>query len=126
MRETVKVLFVDDEPDIRTIVEISLGLDPGIDLRSIASGSEAIALVDSGGFAPDVILIDMRMPEMNGLELMTHLRRRAVTSETPVVFMTASARPADIDSYREAGARDVIIKAFDPITLPAKIRSYCD
>jgi CheY-like chemotaxis protein len=125
MSKTIKVLFVDDEPDIRTIVEIALGLDPAIELRSMESGVNALAMLDSERWLPDVALIDMRMPEMGGLELLSRLRERPEMATTPIVFMTASARPTDIEAYRAAGANDVIIKAFDPLSLASRIRQYC-
>lgn len=125
MSEAIKVLFVDDEPDIRTIVEIALGLDPAIELRSMESGPRALAMLDSDDWLPDLALVDMRMPEMTGLELLFALRKRESTAETPVVFMTASARPSDVETYRQAGATDVIIKAFDPLSLASRIRQYC-
>jgi two-component system OmpR family response regulator len=118
----IRILHVDDEPDIREVVEISLGLDPGFATRSCGSGEEAlVAAVD---WQPDIILCDVMMPVMDGPATLMRLRENALTANIPVVFMTARAQTRELDRFRSLGAFGVIPKPFDPMTLAASVRSY--
>lgn len=117
----LEVLYVDDDDDIRHIVELSLGLDPDINVRIVSSGAEALVELDRGG-VPDVILLDVMMPVIDGPMLLGLLRQRADTAEVPVIFMTAKTRPADVADYHERGAIGVIMKPFDPVGLADEIR----
>jgi two-component system OmpR family response regulator len=119
---TLRILHVDDEPDIREVVEISLGLDPGLATRSCSSGEEAIvAAID---WQPDIILCDVMMPVMDGPATLMRLRENALTASIPVIFMTARAQTRELDRFRSLGALGVIPKPFDPMTLAASVRSY--
>src|SRR6202051_4618063 len=119
---TVRILHVDDEPDIREVVEISLGLDPGFATRSCGSGEEAlVAAID---WQPDIILCDVMMPVMDGPATLMRLRENALTANIPVIFMTARAQTRELDRFRSLGALGVIPKPFDPMTLAASVRSY--
>jgi CheY-like chemotaxis protein len=120
----VRVLHVDDEPDIREVVELSLGLDPGLVMRSCVSGAEALALVEA--WAPDIVLLDIMMPEMDGLTTLARLRLNPRTARIPVVFMTARAQSRELDLFRSLGAVGVILKPFDPMTLAASLRAYVE
>lgn len=126
MSDRLRVIYVDDEPDIRTIVEMALALDPDIDLRVAASGSEALELVGTGSWRPDMALLDLMMPEMSGRELLNRLRGMAEFAALPIVFITASARQADVERYLEEGADGVITKPFDPLTLAHTVREHYD
>jgi two-component system OmpR family response regulator len=119
---TLRILHVDDEPDIREVVEISLGLDPGLATRSCGSGEEAVvAAID---WQPDIILCDVMMPGMDGPATLMRLRENALTANIPVIFMTARAQTRELDRFRSLGALGVIPKPFDPMTLAASVRSY--
>jgi two-component system OmpR family response regulator len=119
---TVRILHVDDEPDIREVVEISLGLDPGFATRGCGSGEEAlVAAID---WQPDIILCDVMMPGMDGPATLMRLRENPLTANIPVVFMTARAQTRELDRFRSLGALGVIPKPFDPMTLAASVRSY--
>lgn len=118
----LKLLYVDDDEDIRHIVGLSLGLDPTIDVRIVGSAAGALAEIDRSG-VPDVMLLDVMMPEMDGPTLLCRLRQRSDTAAVPVIFMTAKARPADIADYRQRGAIGVIMKPFDPVGLAAEVRA---
>ena len=118
----LRVLHVDDEPDIREVVEISLGLDPDFETRSCGSGREALAV--SADWPPDLILLDVMMPVMDGPATLARLRDNAGTAAIPVVFMTARAQTREIDLFRSLGAVGVIPKPFDPMTLAASVRTY--
>lgn len=122
MGDRLQVIYVDDEPDIRTIVEMALGLDPAIDVRIAESGRQALATLDTG-WVPDIALLDLMMPEMSGKDLLGHIRARPQFSRLPVVFVTASARQDDVDRYRREGADGVIIKPFDPLALAQMVRA---
>jgi CheY-like chemotaxis protein len=120
----LRVLHVDDEPDIREVVEISLGLDPEFSTRSCASGQEAIGV--AADWTPDVILLDVMMPVMDGATTLAHLRKDPLTADIPVVFMTARAQSRERDLFRSLGAVGVIPKPFDPMTLAALVRAYVE
>src|SRR3984893_12600379 len=117
-----RILHIDDEPDIREVVEVSLGLDPGLATRSCGSGEEAlVAAID---WQPDIILCEVMMPVMDGPATLMRLRENALTANIPVIFMTARAQTRELDRFRSLGALGVIPKPFDPMTLAASVRSY--
>ena len=119
---TLRVMHVDDEPDIRDVVEMSLRLDPGLELRSCSSGPDALNQVED--WAPDLILLDVIMPVMDGPTTLARLRKTPQASEIPVVFMTARAQTHELERFRSLGVAGVIAKPFDPMTLAASVRSY--
>jgi CheY-like chemotaxis protein len=118
----IRILHVDDEPDIREVVEISLGLDPAFTTRNCGSGKEA--LVVAAEWMPDFILLDVMMPVMDGPATLALLRSNDRTANIPVIFMTARAQACEVDNFRALGAVGVIAKPFDPMTLSASVRSY--
>ena len=117
-----RLLHVEDEPDIREVVEMSLALDPAIVLKSCATGADA--LVTAAAWEPDIILMDVMMPVMDGAETLTHLRDDARTAKIPVVFMTARAQAREVEHFLSLGAAGVIPKPFDPMTLAAAVRAF--
>lgn len=118
----LRVLHVDDEPDIRELVEIFLGLDPDLSVRSCGSGSDALAA--AAEWSPDVILMDVMMPVMDGPQTLSHLHERETTAAIPVVFMTARAQTRELTHFLSLGAAGVISKPFDPMMLAGALRSY--
>jgi CheY-like chemotaxis protein len=118
----LRVLHVDDEPDIRELVQISLELDPELHLKSCSSGADALS--ETGAWLPDVILMDVMMPVMDGPQTLIHLREREKTAKTPVVFMTARAQARELTHFLSLGAAGVIPKPFDPMTLAGSLRQY--
>jgi two-component system OmpR family response regulator len=119
---TLRILHVDDEPDIREVVELSLALDPDFTVRSCGSGREALAV--AADWQPDFILLDVMMPAMDGPATLVRLRENARSASIPVIFMTARAQARELDRFRSLGAVGVIPKPFDPITLATSVRSY--
>jgi CheY-like chemotaxis protein len=117
-----RVLHIDDEPDIREIVAMSFGLDPDAEIRSCDSGESGLAA--AGEDAPDLILLDVMMPVMDGPTTLARLRDNPKTAGIPIVFMTARAQTAEISQFKSMGAVGVIAKPFDPITLAALVRSH--
>lgn len=117
----LRILCVDDDPDIRTITAMALGLDSGMTVRSAGSAAEMMAILGEEGRCPDAILLDVMMPDTDGLGALARIRAHGCT-DVPVIFMTARARQADIDTYLAAGAVGVIVKPFDPLGLAAELR----
>jgi CheY-like chemotaxis protein len=119
---TLRILHVDDEPDIREVVEASLMLDPDFSVRSCGSGEEAVALAPE--WHPDLVLCDVMMPVMDGPATLARLRQSPGTAETPIIFMTARAQPRELEHFKSLGAAGVIAKPFDPLTLCAEVRDH--
>ena len=115
-----KVLLVDDEDDIRTIGQLSLSRVGGWQTLLAASGAEA--LTQAAAEQPDLILLDVMMPGMDGPTTLGQLRAQEATAKTPVIFMTAKIQKQEVARYLELGAVGVIGKPFDPMTLPAEIK----
>ena len=113
-----QILFVDDDPDIRSIAQMSLTIVGGWQVKTAASGPEAIAIADAE--PPDVIMLDVMMPGMDGLTTLQGLRASARTASIPVIFLTAKVQKDELDRYRAAGA-GLIAKPFDPMTLPREV-----
>ncbi len=118
----LRVLHVDDEPDIRELVEISLGLDPELSVKSCASGNDALAA--AAEWLPDVILIDVMMPFLDGPQTLSQLRENESTAKIPVVFMTARAQTRELAHFLSLGAAGVIPKPFDPMMLAGAVRKF--
>jgi two-component system OmpR family response regulator len=118
----IRILHVDDEPDIREIVEMALGLNADFEVRACASGAEAIATAVA--WVPCLILLDVMMPGMDGPTTLTHLRKDPRTAHIPVLFMTARAQARELDQFIALGAQGVISKPFDPMTLAFAVRSH--
>ena len=119
---TIRLLHIDDEPDIREIVEISLGLDPAFAIRGCKSGSEGLAV--AAEWKPDIILLDVMMPVMDGPATLAGLLENPETASIPVVFMTARAQARELDRFRSLGAVGAIAKPFEPMALAASIRKF--
>lgn len=116
----VRILYVDDEPDLREIVQISLGLDPEFTVRSCSCGRDAVAA--AAEWLPDLVLLDVMMPDMDGPATLARLRQSPKTSGIPVIFMTARAQQRELERFRALGADGIISKPFDPLTLAAHVR----
>ncbi len=119
MPDTLRLMYVDDEADIRTIVEFALEDD--FEIALCASGSEALARVAE--FRPDLILLDVMMPGMDGPSTLQALRLLPGFEQTPVAFITAKVQPQEVTALKAAGAVGVIAKPFDPMTLSEQVRS---
>lgn len=120
MSELKRILMVDDEADIRTIAHLSLTAVGGFVVELCSSGPEAIQ--KAAGFAPDLILLDVMMPGMDGPTTLKALRSIASLTDTPIVFMTAKVQPQEIAQLVACGAMDVLAKPFDPMTLPDSLQ----
>jgi CheY-like chemotaxis protein len=118
----IRILLVDDEPDIREVVDVSLGLDRDFATRACASGADA--LVTAAEWSPSLILLDVMMPLMDGPTTLANLRKNPRTAHIPVVFLTARTQADEIKQYISLGAQGVLSKPFDPMTLAASVRGY--
>lgn len=118
----MRVLHVDDEPDIRNVVQLALGLDPDFEVRSCGSGRDCLETAIS--WSPDLVLIDVMMPVMDGPTTLSEMRKRSETANIPVVFMTARTQPHELKHFVALGAEGVIEKPFDPMTLAAAVRQF--
>ena len=114
------ILIVDDEEDIRLVSRLSLGRVGGWQAFVAASGPEAVEVADRE--QPDLILLDVMMPETDGPATLALLRGQESTASIPVVFLTAKVQKREVERYLELGALGVIRKPFDPMTLPEEIR----
>ena len=99
---------------------IPTGAVGGFTLRACASGKEALDAV-AAGYVPDMILLDVMMPEMDGPTTLAQLRAFQSTAGQPAVFMTAKVQPAEIAYYKSLGARGVLAKPFDPMRLAQQV-----
>lgn len=119
-----KVLLVDDDPDIRKICHLSLTSVGKWKVFLASSGAEALALAEDEH--PDLILLDVMMPGMDGLTTLNRLKESPQLMATPVILMTAKVQRHEVERYRGLGARGVISKPFDPMTLPREILRVLD
>jgi DNA-binding response OmpR family regulator len=115
-----RLLHVEDEPDIREVALVALRDVGGFEVEAASSGREA--LEKAPGFRPDVILLDVMMPGMDGPETLRELRKKPETARVPVIFMTAKVQSHEVVAYRKLGALDVIAKPFDPMELAGMVR----
>jgi CheY-like chemotaxis protein len=113
--ELVKILYVEDEPDIQAVAKLALEAVGGFQLEVCSSGQEALQKAPE--FAPDLILIDVMMPEMDGPTTVQALKKLPELNDVPVVFITAKVQQNEIAQLKQQGAIEVIAKPFDPMTL---------
>ena len=113
------VLYVDDEPDIREIVELALGLVEGLNVEVCESGEGALQRLPD--ITPDLVLLDVMMPGTDGPTTLQRMRADPRFANIPVVFVTAKAMPAEVARFRELGAVAVIAKPFDPLQFGQQI-----
>ena len=117
MAETI--LVVDDDPDIARFVEVNLR-SAGYEVAVAGDGEEA--LERAGAIRPDLVLLDVMMPRIDGFEVAQRLRKNPQTANTSIIMLTAKALSADKVTGLQSGADDYIIKPFDPIELLARVK----
>lgn len=118
--ELQRILYVEDDADIRAVAELALETVGGFSVKSCSSGQEA--LLEGPDFAPELILLDVMMPGMDGPSTFHAMQQIPALQGKPVVFMTAKVQTEEIAFYRKLGAVEVIPKPFDPMTLADQIR----
>ena len=116
-----RILCAEDDPDIRMILRASLESIGGFTVQIAENGRAA--LEQAPAFAPDLVLLDVMMPEMDGPTTFEALRATPDLADLPVIFLTAKTQPEEVEAYLALGIDDVIQKPFDPITLPTQVRT---
>ncbi len=118
--ELKKILYVEDERDIAQVARLALETVGGFTIESCENGR--IALEKAPAFQPDLVLMDVMMPEMDGPTALKEMQKMEALKNVPVIFMTAKVQPIEIAEYKEMGAVDVIPKPFDPMTLAEQVK----
>jgi two-component system OmpR family response regulator len=113
------IILVEDEPDIQILIKIALETVGKFNVQIFSSGKELIKQIDS--LSADLILLDVMMPDMDGMTVLLNLRKNPHSTKIPVIFITASVSNKDIAKYKKTGALDVIAKPFDPMTLADRV-----
>jgi len=115
----MRLLCADDDPDIRAILALALGVDPGITASMFSSGGDLVAAARAHG--ADAILLDAMMPGQDGFETCRQLKADPATAPIPVLFLTATSQATE--RALALGARACLGKPFDPMTLAATVRT---
>jgi CheY-like chemotaxis protein len=118
----LRVLYVDDEPDIREVASLALELDTGVQVTTAASGPLALKILAEDP-KPDVVMLDVMMPQMDGPAVLAEIKANPATAHIPVVFITARAQSHELARFVSLGAVGVITKPFDPMTLSIELRA---
>lgn len=115
----MKVLLVDDDGDIRMIAAIALRQVGKWEVSTASSGAEALQKLAE--MTPDVVILDLMMPGLDGLGTLAAMRQEPALASVPVIFLTAKVRQNEVERYLAAGAVGVVQKPFDPMTLAGEI-----
>lgn len=119
--ELKTLIYVDDDADIREIVQMALTLHGDLDVHTSDGGEHALASMRT--LQPDLAVLDVMMPGMDGPAILQRMRAETALARIPVIFMTAKAIPQEIARFREMSAIGVISKPFDPMNLRQQVRS---
>jgi DNA-binding response OmpR family regulator len=114
-----RILVVDDEPHIRRVLEAMLGKE-GFDVHSASDGAEGLRAIAAGGV--DLVILDLLMPDIHGLEVLAKIRTDPQRGSTPVIILTAKGQDTDREAALTGGADDFMTKPFSPKKLVARIR----
>jgi two-component system OmpR family response regulator len=120
-RSLKKIMLVEDDPDIQLITRLSLEVGGNYEVRVCGSGAEA--LESAPAYAPDLVLLDVMMPGMDGVATMDALRKLPGLATTPMVFFTANTQNQMRQDLLRRGALDIIMKPIEPTALVAQIRA---
>src|SRR4051812_23402705 len=114
------ILVVEDDPDIRHLVSYKL-TKGGFDVVEVPDGPAALRAAREN--PPDLVLLDVRMPRMSGIEVCRELRAGALGPRVPIIMLTARARPQDLEQGYAAGATEYIVKPFSPRDLQERVEA---
>jgi two-component system, OmpR family, response regulator len=120
----MKILIIDDENDIRRIARLALSKVGKMDVIEASNGMEGVQKAELE--LPDVILLDVMMPSLDGPTTLEILHKNNNTSHIPVIFLTAKAMPSELARLKTLGVKGVLTKPFDPMTLATQIRSLLE
>ncbi|GGQ50249.1 response regulator transcription factor [Couchioplanes azureus] len=114
------ILLVEDDPDIRHLVAYKLE-KAGLDVVAVADGLSALR--EARARPPDLVLLDVRMPRMSGIEVCRELRAGPLPGDVPIIMLTARSRPQDLEQGYAAGATDYVVKPFSPRELLERVEA---
>jgi len=117
-----RILYVDDEPDMREIAVLSLARDPSFEVKPCGSGREALGIAIA--WQPHLVMLDVVMPDLDGPATLSNLRDHPMTRDMPVIFITARSQPQDVERFLSLGAAGVIAKPFNPTTLAVTVKPF--
>lgn len=120
MHKLERVLYIEDEPDIRAVAEIALRQVGGLELECCANGPAGLEALTR--FAPQLVLLDVMMPGMDGPTVLTNIRENTAFKHTPIVFITAKVQAAEVEDLMKLGAFAVITKPFSPMEIAEQLR----
>src|SRR5262245_22309733 len=123
-RSLRRILLVEDDPDIQDVTMLLLAHVGGYEVKACGSAEEALGAARE--FDPDLILLDVMMPGLDGQGAFMAFRQLPATASTPVIFMTARVLPREIQAYQQLGSLGVIPKPFDPDSLADTIQGMWD
>jgi two-component system OmpR family response regulator len=118
--ELKRIMHVEDDPSIQAVAKVALEVVGGFIVETCSGGEDALKAFRH--FSPQLILLDVMMPDMDGPSTLKRLQADYDLTQVPVVFMTAKVQANEIESYKDLGAADVVVKPFDPMTLSDQIR----
>lgn len=124
MAELKRITCVEDDKGIQAIVDLALTDLGGFEVTLFSDGPSALEQIEA--VDPQLVILDMMMPKMTGVEILQELRAREPFKTTPVIIMTAKAQSHEVEAYIESGAQAVIIKPFDPVTLSDQVLKIWD
>ena len=114
-----RILLIDDEEAIQEVVQVGIEIETGWQVAIASSGLEGIAVAASQ--QPDAILLDVMMPDLDGISTLSQLKANAKTQSIPVIFLTAKTQAADKNLFQSLGVVGVITKPFNSMTLASRI-----
>jgi CheY-like chemotaxis protein len=115
MRQLKKIMYAEDEPDVQMVVELTVQTMSDYEIKICENGR--VLLENIQEYEPDLVLLDVMMPEMDGPTTLKNLKQSDATKNLPVIFMTAKAQVHEIEALKSSGVVGVITKPFDPVTL---------
>ena len=120
MQKLERILYVEDEPDIQQVASLALEAVGGFTLKTCSSGREALEEIKV--FEPQLLLLDVMMPDIDGPTTLAKIRELPEHKTTPAIFMTAKVQSQEVQGYLDMGAVAVLAKPFDPMTLADQIK----
>jgi two-component system alkaline phosphatase synthesis response regulator PhoP len=120
MADERRILLVDDDPVILRLLKVNFEME-GFAVLTAENGEEGVSVATDE--MPDIILLDVMMPGMNGLDAAEKLRGQAGTKDIPIIFVSAKAQSVDVKAGMNAGATDYVTKPFDPVELVQKVEA---
>ena len=116
---TKTILLIDDEPNLAEVISICLSSFKGWNVEVANSGKKGLSIVQT--VQPDAILLDVMMPEMDGLTVYQTLQKNPETQNIPVIFLTAKVQTSDLKKFAELGVLGTIAKPFEPLVIADQI-----